>query len=320
MPVRTSLLAFGAASAAAAIVLFGCSNASQSGSLGLLPTTHQAQPGHVLGLLYVADLFPTNQVNVLQNKTWTQLDTITNGVHGPSGTWVDRNKNLYVANNYYGGNITEYNSSGTLIFTYSSGIINAFAVTTDRFGNVYEGDGIRGGKVIEYGQGSNSPIATCVPSGAVAGIAVDKNGDVFVDSYTSMGGGSIMEYVGGLTTSGCTGTNLAVSIKGAGGIAIDKGGDLVAAEGVGAAVAIIAPPYTSVTGTLGSGWTNPSAVTIGDSGTQAYVTDPGFNYGSPTNAVVKILTYPGGSTVATLGNAQGLQDPQSAVDSRNYVP
>jgi DNA-binding beta-propeller fold protein YncE len=79
------------------------------------------------------------------------------------------------------------------------------------------------------------------------------------------------------------------------------------------AVDIIAPPYSSITGTLGSGWAEPFFITIYRAGNQAYVTDPGA-------ADVRILGYPSGSVVATLGSANGLALPVEAVDSKNFVP
>ena len=76
---------------------------------------------------------------------------------------------------------------------------------------------------------------------------------------------------------------------------------------------IIAPPYKSITGTLGSGWTNPYFVSIDKEGTEAYVGDVGA-------ADVQILSYPSGINVETLGSANGLAFPVQAVDSKNYVP
>jgi DNA-binding beta-propeller fold protein YncE len=58
----------------------------------------------------------------------------------------------------------------------------------------------------------------------------------------------------------------------------------------------------------------PVGVTIDKAGTQAYVSDLAAND-------VQVLTYPGGSIVATLGRTNGiLTPPLWAVDSENYVP
>lgn len=123
--------------------------------------------------------------------------------------------------------------------------------------------------------------------------------------------GYIVEYAHGLP--GCAGTVLPITIGDAGGMVIDKQGNLVVCDQKARAVDIIAPPCTSITGTLGSGWADPFHVTIDKTGTQAYVADVGA-------ANVKVLTYPGGSIVATLNRANGLSEPASAVDSKNWAP
>ncbi len=66
-------------------------------------------------------------------------------------------------------------------------------------------------------------------------------------------------------------------------------------------------------GTLGSGWTQPTSVTVNKAGTRTYVAD----FGAGT---VSVLTYPAGSTLTTLDGANGLEFPYSAVNSNNYVP
>lgn len=59
--------------------------------------------------------------------------------------------------------------------------------------------------------------------------------------------------------------------------------------------------------------TDPASVSIDRTGSQAYVTDTGAH-------VVRVLTYPDGSNVATLGKPNGLEIPTAAVVSGNYVP
>jgi hypothetical protein len=275
-------------------------------------TGHRNQPD-TGRQIYVSD-FGTNVVELLKYRRWTSLGTISNGVNGPDGNWVDKNGNFYVAN-YANPNITEYDPSGNLMFTYSTGIADPVDVTTDKVGNVYEADFnytvSGGGYVNEYAQGSNTVAATCSQGGNVESVAVDKHGNVFVYYNNPSGGASITEYAGGLT--GCNGTVLPISFGFAGGMAIDKQGDLVVCDQIAPAVDVIAPPYTSITSTLGSGWSDPFHVTIDKAGTQAYVADLAA-------ADVQVLTYPGGSSVATLGSANGLSSPASAVDSKNYVP
>ncbi|HEX3370774.1 MAG TPA: hypothetical protein VHS56_14440, partial [Candidatus Cybelea sp.] len=91
--------------------------------------------------------------------------------------------------------------------------------------------------------------------------------------------------------------------------AFDRQQDLVVADEGAHAVDVVAPPYTSITGTLGSGWSQPWDVTINNAGTRAYVTDTSAQ-------TVQVLTYPAGSNIVTLPASF----PEAAVGSRNYVP
>jgi len=320
----STVLVTAAAMGAAAVLLHACASAPQGSSIGLPPTS--VAPGF-LGLtrhadltgpaqlpdgrvLYVSDLEKyAIEIFKYQHRSWTKIGAITTGISSPAGNWVDKKRNFYVAN-FFGPNVTEYASSGNLIFTYSSGLKAPVDVTTDRFGDVYATD-FTNQTITEYPQGRNFPLTCSLPE-VPYGVAVDKGGDVFV---TQLASAEIVEYQSGLFKSGCTGAVLPVTVPGAYGIAIDPQGNLVVCSFASpAAVDIIAPPYTSITGTLGSGWGDPLYVTINKAGTQAYVSDQQKSY------VVKVVSYPSGALLATLGGANGLGTPFAAVDSNNYVP
>jgi DNA-binding beta-propeller fold protein YncE len=93
----------------------------------------------------------------------------------------------------------------------------------------------------------------------------------------------------------------------------DNKGNIVVCDQDAEAVDIIAPPYSKVTSTLGSGYNDPFHVTINKKNKQAYVA----NYGGED---VFVLSYPAGSLTATLNASNGLSNPLSAVDSKNYNP
>lgn len=257
------------------------------------------------------------------------VGSIPLGHVAPFGDWVDKNGNIYVvvaSDTSNNGNVYEYNSGGGLIFTYNSTLGLATDVTTDRHGNVYVADNgwnsATGDEphVAEFEQSVNESIS-CPPVGIgnSNGIAVDQQGDVFLTVNYVSGGASIVEYPRGIIKSRCVGTVLPIDVGPYGsfyGAAVDTRGNLlVGTSSVTAApsVAIIAPPYTSITGSLGSGWSRPFEVRIDRAGTRAYVTDTAAK-------TVTVLAYPGGSTIATLGTANGISAPVSAVDSKNYVP
>jgi DNA-binding beta-propeller fold protein YncE len=339
--VRKSLSLVTAAAASAAVALLAaCSGTGSQGSVSTLPASGASQ-SHMLsdaarsgvapkyfallrplahhrgipdkknkGDLFVSD-FGLNAVEELANTSWSNVGAITTGTNGPDGEFVE-GRNLYVAN-YAGVDIGEYNSASVETFTYSAGMADPVDVTVDKHGNVFEADydyPNTNGFVNEYAQGTNTVIATCYPGGPVEGVAVDKHGNVFAD-YNLSSSAQIVEYAGGL--SGCHGTVLPITLGFAGGMALDKHGDLVVCDQTAPAVDVIAPPYTSITGTLGSGYEDPFHVTINKKNKQAYVTDLGA-------LTVDVLAYPSGTSIATLGSANGLYEPAAAVDSANYVP
>lgn len=322
-----------ALSAVVAVAASACSSAPpQSNSAGLLPalkSQNHAAPANALRYpeipsaillrkVYVTDNI-SSDVAVLNHSNWSSLGTITNGISTPYGDWVDRNGNLYVVNRptQSSSDITEYNPSGNLLFTYSTGMIESVSVATDRVGNVYEAD--QTGTVTEFAQGSNVVTATCslAPGQEALGVAVDAHNNVFVtfDNGASIPKGGIMVYPHGLNAGrfACASAALPISLSAPVAIVLDRQGNLVVCDAIAAVVDVIAPPYKSVTGTLGSGWVNPYFVTIDKAGTEAYVSDPGAR-------VVQVLTYPGGTNIQTLGSANGLAFPVEAVDSKNYVP
>lgn len=252
-----------------------------------------------------------NDVDVLKNGTWKYLGNITKGVTHPNANWVDRRGNLYVTNRPGSvAYISEYNRSGSLKFTYSSGMQYPLAVTTDAKGNVYEADLFNG--IDEYPQGKDVVFATC-PDLAEGdrGVAVDSHGDVFVSYSTGDSTGAIAEYPGGL--AGCHTTTLAPALGVPNGIALDKNANLLVCDGTYQSVDVIDPPYSQISGYLGSGYLGPVDVSIKKDNSQVYVSD--YAAGE-----VDVFTYPAGSKIATLNYTDGVEYPMGAVDGSNYVP
>jgi hypothetical protein len=302
--------------------LSACSGAPQ-GSAAALPamgsahsTAHRpAAPAD--RVIYVADL-GRDAVEILKFGTWKVIGEITDGIRGPNAVWVDRGKNLYVANegDAFSGWITEYDSSGKLVFKYKLPAADAArAVTTNKGINraqVFVVGTSRG--VIEFPQKSNAAEAWCSipPSNAGDGIAVDDLA-VYVNTGNGQDRGHIVVYPRGLKWNDCNHFTEPVDFGGPAGMAFDKQFNLLVCDQV-SAVDILAAPYTKITGTLGSGWAGPISVSIDSAADPyAYVVDRRHN-------VLKVVTYPGGSVVATIGRPEGLDVPRSAVASDNYVP
>jgi hypothetical protein len=272
-------------------------------------TSPQAKKGS--GVLYVDD-GGNRSVEIFGNGTWKKVGSITNGV-GPDvdRNWVDANGNLYVAQ-FSPADVVEYAPGGTSpSFTYDSQMQLPMDVTTDRAGNVYEADELTS-SVNEYAQQSNSLSATCGGGGLTLSVAVDGSGDVFVAYAENNGDGHVIEYSGGL--SGCHATELGLTLGFPGGMALDKKGDIIICDQGNNAVDIIAPPYKSISGTLGSSYSAPSSVRINRMNDRAYV----VNENPPRD--VFILKYPNGSLIKKLGAKNGISGPAGAVDSDNFNP
>jgi len=187
-------------------------------------------------------------------------------------------------------------------------------VAVDRNGRVYEADwdtGQGAGFVNEYPAGVDSVLRSCSPGGSVQSVVVDGYGNVFVSLDFASGGAGIVEYARGL--KGCHATNLAVPLQSAGGMTMDSQGNLIVCDQFAAAVDVIAPPYSSVTRTIGANFVDPFHVTIDKKNDQVYVTDAGFGD-------VAVLHYPSGAFAGIIGTYQGLVSPLGAVASQNYVP
>jgi hypothetical protein len=257
--------------------------------------------------LYISSFFP-EEVVVLKNSTYKNAGTITKGLVNPNGDFVDTAGDLYVAD-YDGVDIQEYKPGAkSPSFTYRRGMIDPVDVTVDRHGNVYEAD-YDGWYVNEYAQRSDAVMNSCSPGGGVEGVAVDTNNDVFVTyNQNASGSGKIAEYHGGL--AGCHETVFKVSLKFAGGMVLDARGNLIVVDQNSPAVDVIAPPYSSITGTCGSGfYVAPFHVTLNKSNKLAFIAD---------FYDVFAVDYPSCSLAATL-SGPGFELPAGAVDSENAV-
>jgi len=306
--------------------LAGCAGSTPSGAytpavqtrIASLPSS--SAPATLPRWLYVTQTDP-NGVKIFRNGTYKSIGTIFSGINGPAGDFLDKNGNLYVAN-LTGANVTEYAPfAKTPSFTYSQNMQAPNSVATDTNGNVFEADrgvGSTGGNVNEYSQKVNSMVVSCPPglhsggnTGAY-GVAVDKNGDVFVSyGLPGSGGAHIDEYMGGLHPS-CNEWTLPITYSSPGGIAVDAANDLVVCDPQSAVVYFIPPPYISVPRTIGTGFSRPTTVTLSRDNTRAFVTDV-------ANATVTVVDLATGTNLTVLGPANGLSTPKGAVDAPNAV-
>jgi hypothetical protein len=265
-------------------------------SIHLGEVAPQARPNSGGKLLAVTD-YGTEAAEIL-NGSDVLVQTITNGMYGPDGDWYDQAGNLYVSD-YLGKYVQEYAPGGSSpSFTYSTGLTDPINVTTDESGNVYVVDFL-GEFVTEFPQGSNTPTSTCPVRGNPEGIAVTERGKVFV-ALDKVGAG-VVEFPAGLGSCGNE-TTLGALLDSTGGMQLDIHHNLVICDQIAQTVDIVAPPYTIVTSFISDGFSDPFHVALNKYNTLMFVTDP-------ANSDVKVLKYPGGSPVTTLGAANGLSIP-----------
>jgi hypothetical protein len=297
------------AAGAAIATLCSCSIGTAPGESGATPSgstpRETARPRIPRRVLYVADR--KGGVEMLRNRRWKYVGSIKNGIDSPGQEWVDASGNLYVTN---GQTVVEYAPGSTSpSFTYSDELQSPVDVTTNSRGNVYVAD-LDAEFVAEFPQNSNMISAYCYPGEVeLASVAVDGSGDVFVAYFDGSGSGHIVEYRGGL--SGCNGTVLGVDLQYPGGMAFDKSNNLLVCDG--STVAVVKPPYNSVSGTFGGGYETPISVRINKRNDEAYVVDWSLHD-------VFVFGYPGGSLIKRLGSKNGISEPTGAVDSQNVNP
>ncbi len=259
---------------------------------------------------------------LFKNGTWTANGSFNTSGY-PMGLWSDQ-KYLYVPNfvNATTASVNEYRPNDpSPIFSYSNGLTFVTSVSTQLLGNVHYvfvtggyNTNYEANFVQQYQRDTNTIIATCYPHGNVnlMGVAVAPNGNVFVDYNDSLDVGHLVEYVGGL--AGCNATPLPMTFLGhVTGIALDNAGRLLICNTHGAAaIDVIDPPYTSISGTLGSGFMFPDSISINANNNLAFVADGLLEQ-------VRVLQYPSGALVQTIGTANGLNGPRGgAVEWVNY--
>jgi DNA-binding beta-propeller fold protein YncE len=328
MRVPASIRGLGAVAALA--LLAGCSNSGSTLPANNINTQSHSRDMHVRALTGVAPQFlqslhigrfrgvnpntpgprdlavsdlGTGADEVLDHN-YALEGTVTDATFCPDGNFYDRKHRLYNAD-YCGSAVTEYDTSGNLMFTYSaSGLSNPVGVTVDSANNVYAADygGGSASIVVEFPQGNSTPSASCSTGLANEGVAVDSSGAVFVSGNNpSTGVGTLLEYPNGL--AGCpTPTTLGATLGFAGGLQVDHAHNLVACDqNVG--VDIIPPPYSSVSSTI-TGAADTFHVAINKKNGKIFIADP-------TNADVLVDLYPSGAPFMVLNSANGLSDPAS---------
>jgi sugar lactone lactonase YvrE len=280
------------------------STSSQNGVLGARPTHNAAvrTPGWLSpeaksgkGLLYVSDQF-NNRIAIFSTKKSSSpepVGQITDGVSGPDGAFIDPKGTLYVCN-FGAGTVTEYAKGKTKLSKTLTGAGSPKYVVAGTDGTVYVSNfnGSFDGDVLEYAKGRKTPTKTIPFSTFPAGLAIDKSNNLYVAYNDSQNDDiEVLEFAPGSTN----GTNLGIHIAFgyAGGMTMDKKGDLVIGDQADATVYVYPPGGTSASETYTS--TAVYAVALDSANKNLFIS-------APFGPSVSEITYPKGAAVQTYTN------------------
>jgi hypothetical protein len=220
------------------------------------------------------------------------IGAITDGIASPSGSFVDRHGDLFVANN---GNftVTMYpHGSSTWTLRYT-GFAYPNNVAVAPSGLVYIAD-FTGDKVVEFPKGSTRSKLTIPIGYPPHGVALDAHGNVYVSYNTGAHGagpGTVNEYPPGSTK----GKNLKLPIEWAAGDVIDGSGNLLVADQSAAAVDVFPPGSSTPSQQITQGLSDPVNLAFDASFKHLYVEDAVVDG-------VLVYDYPSGTYVTTLNN------------------
>jgi hypothetical protein len=245
--------------------------------------------------VYISD-FSANAVNVYAPSGGAPIGSITTGVNGPLGTWINEKGTLYVSN-VNNGTVTEYPAGSTTPSVTLTAATGAIGVAVGKKGTVYVPD-FGGNQVYAYAGGSTTPTTTVALSGP-EGTAVGHNAHVFQAFSPSLG--DVERYEPFLVN----GVDLGLSgIVAPGDAKLDSLGNLLVGDQIGnnGSVVDVYPP----------GATSPSAqipvthaykFALDQANTTLYVADP-------STGIVSVYSYPSGTpqsvTFSGLSSAYGV--------------
>ena len=247
------------------------------------------------GLIYVSD-FLNNDVEIYSAAGTNQspIGTITDGISGPEGSFVDTHGNLYVTN-VTNDTVTMYPKGSTSFTLQYTGFVYPTAVTVDEKGTAYVSD-LVGQKVVEFPYGNTRSKRT-ITIEYPQGVATDLKKDLYV-AYNTGGHGGGPGTVNEYAPKATNGTNLNLPIVWAAGDAIDKQSDVVVADqgsGSNAAVYVFPPGSTTPSLTITQGLEDPFRLAFDKKFKHLYVADAESN-------VVQVYSYPSGTLADTISS------------------
>ncbi len=296
----TAVLAFSGCSSSGGPATAGAA-AARDGVLtrGLAPSAaakrtragRLAPDAKLKNVLYVADQSAAT-IEIYKQKGSNQqpIGSITEGVSGADGLFVDSKGKLYVCN-FGNGTVTVYPRGATSPSETLTGAGSPIDVVTAPNGTVYVANFNSGtdGTVLEYPKGQTTPSKTIVTFGSGSfpeGLALDSSGNLYVAFNSS--DGEVMEF--GPGSPG--GKNLGIHVGYVGGLTIDHANDLLLDDQNLPGVDVFPPGSTTPSEQI-TGFQLAFDVALNHTNTKLWVS-------SPFTPAVYGVSYPDGKIVDTI--------------------
>lgn len=245
--------------------------------------------------LFVADAQNNAVKELTAASGYTTVKTLGSGFYHPQAIAIDADGNVFVANSY-GNRVDEILAAGGYVTVNQTiggrQFFGPTGVAVDAQGNVFIATSAGLYELpVANGYPTAKAIATSIEN--TAGVALDKNGNLFVLQDQNNRVGAVFEVLatGGYTTV----QTLVPALNGAAGITLDGAGNLFVANfGAGTVMEFPAANGYSASNTLGNGFSHPQSVAVDSSG-NLFVADYG-------NAKLdEVVAADGYATVKTLG-------------------
>jgi DNA-binding beta-propeller fold protein YncE len=236
-------------------------------------------------LVYVSD-FNANSIVVLSTEG-KQVGSITDGIDGPAGSYVDGGGTLYVAN-YENSTVSEYPKGATSpSVILSKGIKHPISVAVGSDGTTYVGE-FAENRVLRFPHGRTSPNAKITSLTDPEGLAIDANENLYVAWNEIDLAGRVDDFA----RSSRTGKNLGIATGQTGDVKIDSSGDLVLADQVNQVINVYKPGSSSPFRQIHTIGSDPYKFAFDRSEAKLYVADP-------DTGMILVFSYATGAQIDT---------------------
>ncbi|HZT13767.1 MAG TPA: NHL repeat-containing protein [Candidatus Baltobacteraceae bacterium] len=275
----------------------------RSGPVQVQNQTRTAEPAfssfaNSTGKLYVSD-YAGNKIVIYPaaGKNQKPSETITTGIAGPLGNFVDAKGTLYVVNSN-NSTVTEYPAGASKPSkTFSKGLSLPIGVVVDPLGTVYVSE-FSANSIVEFDKGATSPSRT-ISISQPEGLWLDNAENLYASYIDPSNNGRVMKFKHKSTT----GKDLGIAVGPSGDVKLDPNGNLLLGDQINFAIDVFKPGTTTPFRTISTSGNNPYKFAFNSGATLIYVAAPNSN-------TVPVFNYTSGTLVNTI--TQGLSSAYGA--------